>query len=63
MGSGLRGAEEVAIVGCSLVCAAEDVVGFGDLDEAVGGFWVVWIVIRVVFLAQLEELSVFRMLI
>jgi hypothetical protein len=38
------------------------VVGFGDFDEAVGGCWIVGVVIGVVFLAQLEEMSMIGVL-
>lgn len=38
-------------------------VGFGDFDKAVGGFWVVGVVVGMVFLAQLEKLSVIALLV
>jgi len=39
------------------------VVGFGDFDEAIGGLWIVGVVIGMVFLAQLEELSAIGVLV
>lgn len=57
-GAGLGG-EEVAVVALALGGAAEDGIGFGDLDEAGGGGGrVVRVVVWVVAFGEVEVLSV-----
>lgn len=55
MGTSLRGvggtssgALEVTVIAFALLGTAEYGVGFGDLDEAVGGLWVVGVAVGVV---------------
>lgn len=57
-GGGWLGAEEVAVVAGFLVRGAEGGVGFGDLDEALGGGRVVGVEVRVVGFGEFVELSV-----
>ena len=38
-----KGTEDVAVVAFALFRVREGVVGFGDLGEAGGGVWVVWV--------------------
>lgn len=59
-GLGVGVGEEVAVVALALGGAAEDGVGFGDLDEAGGGGGrVVRVVVWVVAFGEVEVLSVF----
>lgn len=61
VGRGLRGSRggvEVwvcAVVGLTLGGVAEDGVGFGELDEALGGGWVVGVAVWVVGFGELVE--------